>query len=81
MKINWKNILGWIVAIAVIVGIVGYNAYQEQQKAVEYKNNHLYRDNKQIISNEALVAITILTAESNPDEMEIIVRLIMNLLS
>ena len=46
-----------------------------------YKNNHLYRDNKQIISNEALVAITILTAESDPDEMEIIVRLIMNLLS
>ena len=45
-----------------------------------YKNNHLYRNNKQIISNEALVAITILTAESNPQEMEIIVRLIMNLL-
>ena len=46
-----------------------------------YKNNHLYRDNKQIISNEALVAVTILTAESNPDEMEIIVKLIMNLLT
>ena len=45
-----------------------------------YKNNHLYHNNKQIISNEALVAITILTAESNPDEMEIIVKLIMNLL-
>ena len=45
-----------------------------------YKNNHLYRDNKQIISNEALVAITILTAESNPSEMDIIVKLIMNLL-
>ena len=45
-----------------------------------YKNNHLYRNNKQIISNEALVAITILTAESNPAEMEIIVKLIMNLL-
>ncbi len=45
-----------------------------------YKNNHLYRNNKQIISNEALVAITILTAESNPNEMEIIVKLIMNLL-
>ena len=45
-----------------------------------YKNNHLYRNNKQIISNEALVAITILTAESNPSEMEIIVKLIMNLL-
>ncbi|MCR4880049.1 MAG: virulence protein RhuM/Fic/DOC family protein [Bacilli bacterium] len=45
-----------------------------------YKNNHLYRDNRQIISNEALVAITILTAESHPDEMEVVVKLIMNLL-
>ena len=45
-----------------------------------FRNNHLYRNNKQIISNEALVAITILTAESNPNEMEIIVKLIMNLL-
>ena len=45
-----------------------------------YRNKHLYRNNKQIISNEALVAITILTAESNPNEMEIIVKLIMNLL-
>lgn len=45
-----------------------------------YKSNHLYRNNKQIISNEALVAITILTAESNPNEMEIIVKLITNLL-
>ena len=45
-----------------------------------YKNNHLYRNNRQIISNEALVAITILTAESNPNEMDIIIKLIMNLL-
>ena len=45
-----------------------------------YRNNALYRNNKQVISNEALVAITILTAESNPSEMEIIVKLIMNLL-
>ena len=45
-----------------------------------YRNNHLYRENKQIVSNEALVAITILTAESNPDEKDIIVTLIMNLL-
>ena len=46
-----------------------------------YKNNHLYRNNRQIISNEALVAITILTAESHPEEMDIIVKLIMNLLA
>ena len=45
-----------------------------------YKSGHLYKNNKQIISNEALVALTILTAESNPNEMEIIVKLITNLL-
>ena len=45
-----------------------------------YKSGHLYKNNKQIISNEALVAITILTAESNPNEMETIVKLITNLL-
>ena len=45
-----------------------------------YKSNKLYKENRQIISNEALVAVTILTAESNPDEMDIIVKLITNLL-
>ena len=45
-----------------------------------FKNRILYKNNKQIISNEALVALTILTAESNPEEMEIIVKLISNLL-
>ena len=45
-----------------------------------YKSNKLYKENRQIISNEALVAVTILTAESNPNEMDIIVKLITNLL-
>ncbi len=45
-----------------------------------FRSNHLYKENRQIISNEALVAVTILTAESNPDEMEKIVKLITNLL-
>ena len=45
-----------------------------------YKNGILIRNNRQIISNEALVAVTILTAESNPDEMDIIIKLISNLL-
>ena len=46
-----------------------------------YRNNILYKNNRQIISNEALVAITILTAESRPEEMDIIVKLISNLLT
>lgn len=45
-----------------------------------YKSGLLFKNNKQIISNEALVAITILTAESDPNEMEIIINLITNLL-
>ena len=35
-KLNWKSIVGWVVAIAVIFGIVGYNAYQDK-KTVEGK--------------------------------------------
>ena len=46
-----------------------------------FKNGILYRNDRQIISNEALVAITILTAESNPNEMDIIINLISNLLA
>ncbi|MBP5344264.1 MAG: ABC transporter substrate-binding protein [Alphaproteobacteria bacterium] len=36
-KLNWKNIIGWIVAIAVIFGIIGYNAYQDNKKTVDGK--------------------------------------------
>ena len=45
-----------------------------------FRNGILQKNNRQIISNEALVALTILTAESNPDEIEIITKLIANLL-
>ena len=50
---------------------------------VEYlsRNNMLYRDDKLIISENALVAITLLIAESRPEEKENIIRLIMNFLS
>ena len=32
-KVNWKGIFGWVVAIALICGVVGYNAYQEKLKS------------------------------------------------
>lgn len=41
------------------------------------KNNHLIIDGKQIISNSALVAITLMIAESRPEEKETMVRLVM----
>ena len=44
------------------------------------KSGRLIVDNKQVISNSALVAITLLVAESRADEKDIIVKLIMNFL-
>lgn len=43
--------------------------------------NILYKDDKKIIDNNALVALTILIAESNPKEKDIMIDLIMNFIS
>ena len=43
--------------------------------------NLLYKDGKQVIDNNTLVAITLLMAQSNPKEKEILVDLVMNFLS
>ena len=40
----------------------------------------LYKDNKQLIDNNTLTALTLLIAESNPKEKEIIIDLILNFL-
>ncbi len=44
------------------------------------RNNALIRDGQKIISEGALVAITLMIAESNPDEKDIMTTLVMNLL-
>ena len=43
--------------------------------------NLLYKDGKQVIDNNTLVAITLLIAQSNPKEKGILVDLVMNVLS
>ena len=43
--------------------------------------NILYKENKQIIDNNALTALTLLIAESNPKEKEIIISLVLNFLN
>ena len=45
------------------------------------KNNALIRDGKKIISDGALVAITLMIAESRPEEKDIMVALVMNFLT
>lgn len=44
------------------------------------KNKHLIINGKQIISDSALVAITLMIAESRPDEKKTMVKLVMNFL-
>ena len=43
--------------------------------------NILYKDGKQVIDNNTLVAITLLIAQSNPKEKDILVDLVMNFLN
>ena len=44
------------------------------------KNHALINEGRMTISNDTLVAITVLSAESRPDEMETIIKLIINFL-
>ena len=44
------------------------------------RNNALFRDGEKTISDGALVAITLMIAESNPEEKDIMTTLVMNLL-
>ena len=49
-----------------------------------YFLNHygiLYKDDKEVIDNNTLAALTLLIAESNPKEKEVIVDLVMNFLN
>lgn len=44
------------------------------------QNNALYNDGKKIISDSAVVAITLMIAESRPEEKEIMIQVIINFL-
>lgn len=47
-----------------------------------HRNNHLYRDNGEpVINDTGLAALTLLVAESAPEQKETIIRLIMNMLA
>jgi prophage maintenance system killer protein len=45
------------------------------------RNNALYKEESKIISDGALVAITLMIAESRPEEKDIMVNLVMNFLT
>ena len=57
----------------------GYAVNEKRLEALN-KNKALYKEGKQVISNSALVAITLMVAESRPEEKDIMVTLIMNFL-
>ena len=37
-KINWKKVIGWVVAALVVIGVVGTNMYNQQQNSTGKKN-------------------------------------------
>ena len=45
------------------------------------KNNALFQDGEKRLSDRTLVAVTLMIAESNPEEKEVMVKLVMNLLN
>ena len=45
------------------------------------RNNALFREGHKVISDGALVAITLMIAESDPKEKDIMTTMVMNLLS
>lgn len=45
------------------------------------RNDYLYKEGEKRISDGELVAITLMIAESNPEEKDIMVKLVMNLLT
>ena len=55
--------------------------YPSLEEKASNKYNLLIRDNNKVIDNNTLVAITILIAESNPSEKDILIDLVMNFLT
>ena len=53
--------------------------YSKQTLDLHY--NILYKDDKQVIDNNTLTALTLLIAESNPKEKDVIIDLVMNFLN
>ena len=46
-----------------------------------YRNDMLYKNNEKVIDDATLVAMTILIAESKPEEMEIMKQVVMSVLA
>ena len=46
-----------------------------------HKNSMLFRNNEKVIDDATLVAMTILIAESKPEEKEVIISLLMSFLN
>ena len=45
------------------------------------RNNLLYHQGKKVIDDNALVALTLMIAESNPDDMNMMIKVIVNLIN
>ena len=66
LVISTTKLTGWLLQAAI-------REYQRQRQ------NH--KNNKQVIDNNTLTALTLLIAESNPKEKDVIIDLVMNFLN
>ena len=55
--------------------------FYKQGIIVSQKYDILYKEGKQAIDNNTLAALTLLIAESNPNEKDVIIDLVMNFLN
>ncbi|MDD6302290.1 MAG: RhuM family protein [Bacillales bacterium] len=65
---------------AVYQDVFGQEVYPTLEEKAAHLLYFLVKAGKMIIANDTLVAITVLTAESKPEEMEVVIKLIMNFL-
>ena len=54
--------------------------YGRDEKTIRKHVNKIFADGNKLIDDHTLVALTIMIAESKPEEKEVMVKLVMNLL-
>ena len=69
--------------MSLICGIYNYELAQLSNRSIYFLEfyNLLYINNRQVIDNNTLTAITLLIAESNPKEKDVLIDLVMNFLT
>lgn len=77
-KLDTKQVLSVVERYSQALDLL--DAYDHQNMTLYFldKNGVLFRDGEKLIDDHTLVALTIMIAESNPEEKEMMISVIMN---